>query len=124
MDVATFAAGVDSTAVRICHCTDYDITTSSAFRANITAPAEDFKRLTQSPSSYIKIAESGNARRQVFCGNCWTPLYACAPEHPSSCTLRKSAITDCAALSPRRHGRGSMGRTFSSVVHDSCEMLS
>ena len=98
----TFQAEVDPTALTICHCTDCQTTTGSAFRANITTAAENFTLLSGTPSSYIKTAESGNPRRQVFCGNCGTPLYACAPENPTSYTLRAGAIAQRAAFTPRR----------------------
>jgi hypothetical protein len=98
----SFAAEVDPTALTICHCTDCQITTGSAFRANIPTPAENFTLLTGTPNSYIKIAESGNPRRQAFCGNCGTPLWSCAPENPTSYMLRSGVIAQRAAFSPRR----------------------
>jgi hypothetical protein len=97
-----FAAEVDPTALSICHCTDCQTFTGSAFRANIPADAGSFTLLSGTPSSYVKTAESGNQRRQVFCGNCGTPLWACAPENPTNYTLRAGAITQRAAFSPRR----------------------
>jgi hypothetical protein len=38
----TFEAEVDPDALRICHCTDCQTLSGSAFRANIPAPAEHF----------------------------------------------------------------------------------
>jgi hypothetical protein len=98
----SFEAEVDPSALTICHCTDCQTFSGSAFRGSITAPAEHFKLLSGTPSSYVKTADSGNQRRQVFCGNCGTPLYACAPENPASYTLRPGVITQRASFSPRR----------------------
>jgi hypothetical protein len=98
----TFEAEVDPTALTICHCTDCQTITGSAFRANIAAPAEHFVLKSGTPKSYIKTAESGNKRRQAFCGICGTQLWACAVEEPQSYTLRAGTITQRAALSPRR----------------------
>jgi len=98
----TFTAEVDPATLTICHCTDCQTFTGSAFRANITAPAEHFALLTGTPSSYVKVADSGNRRRQVFCGHCGTPLYACAEENPASYTLRAGVIAQRASFSPRR----------------------
>jgi hypothetical protein len=50
----------------------------------------------------VKTAESGNKRRHAFCGNCGTPIYACAMEDPQSYSLRVGTIAERAAFSPRR----------------------
>lgn len=97
-----FEAEVDPTALTICHCTDCQTTTGSAFRANIPAPAEGFTLLSGTPHSYVKTAESGNKRSQAFCGNCGTPLYSCAPENPTSYMLRAGILAQRAAFTPRR----------------------
>ena len=95
-----FEAEVDPTALTICHCTDCQRITGSAFRANIAAPAEHFVLKSGTPKSYIKTAERGNKRRQAFCGTCGTQLWACAVEEPQSYTLRAGTITQRAAFSP------------------------
>jgi hypothetical protein len=95
-----FEAEVDPKALRICHCTDCQRMSGSAFRANISAPAEHFKLLRGELKSYIKIAESGNKRRHTFCGNCGTPIYACAVENPPNYSLRTGTITQRHAFEP------------------------
>jgi hypothetical protein len=77
-----FEAEVDPTALSICHCTDCQTLTGSAFRINIPAPAEHFVLRSGTPKSYVKTAESGNKRRHAFCGDCGTPIYACAVDNP------------------------------------------
>jgi hypothetical protein len=97
-----FEAEVDPIALNICHCTDCQMLTGSAFRANVSAPAAHFVLRSGSPKSYIKTAESGNQRRHAFCGDCGTPIFACAIENPDSYSLRVGTITQRAELSPRR----------------------
>ena len=96
-----FEAEVEPDALTICHCTDCQMITGSAFRANIAAPAEHFVLKSGTPKSYVKTAESGDNRRRVFCGTCGTHIYACAIEDPQSYTLRAGTITQRAAFSPR-----------------------
>jgi hypothetical protein len=98
----TFEAEVDPDAVTICHCTDCQMLTGSAFRANIRTPAAQFMLRSGTPTTYVKTAESGNTRRHAFCGDCGTPIYACAVEEPQSYSLRIGTITQRAAFSPRR----------------------
>ena len=84
----TFEAEVDPNALNICHCTDCQTLSGTAFRVNIPAPAEHFVLLSGTPKTYIKTAESGNKRLHAFCGNCGTPIYACAVDNPQSYGLR------------------------------------
>jgi hypothetical protein len=54
--------------------------------------------------SYVKTAESGNKRLHAFCGNCGTPIYACAVDNPQSYGLRVGTMTQRAAFTPQRQG--------------------
>ena len=98
----TFEAEVDPNALTICHCTDCQTLTGSAFRVNIPAPAEHFVLRGNTLKSYVKTVESGNQRRHAFCGNCGTPIYASAVENPPSYGLRAGTIRQRAEFSPRR----------------------
>jgi len=97
----SFEAEVDPAAVAICHCTDCQRLSGSAFRANVAAAANHFV-IRGEPKSYIKTAESGTKRRHAFCGECGTPIYACAIENPQSYSLRLGTITQRTAFTPRR----------------------
>lgn len=84
----TFEAEVDANALNICHRTDCQTLSGSAFRINIPAPAEHFVLLSGTPKTYVKTAERGNKRLHAFCGNCGTPIFACAVNNPQSYGLR------------------------------------
>ena len=76
----TFEAEADPEKVSVCHCTDCQSGTGSAFRTNVPIPAKDFKMLSGTPTNYIKTtAESGNPRAQAFCGKCGSPIYSTTP---------------------------------------------
>lgn len=98
----TFEADVDPQAVTICHCTDCQMLTGSAFRANIIASREHFKIRTGTPKAYVKTADSGNRRRHAFCMNCGTPIYSCAVGDPEHYSLRVGTIKQRAVFSPYR----------------------
>jgi hypothetical protein len=83
-------------------CTDCQMLTGSAFRANIPAPAAGFKLLTGEPPSYIKTADSGAKRRHVFCGTCGNPNYATSIDTPTSYSLRIGTIAERHALTPKQ----------------------
>jgi hypothetical protein len=98
----TFEAEVDPDGLYICHCTDCQTLSGSAFRVNIPAPAEHFVLLSGTPKTYIKTAESGNKRLHAFCGTCGTPIYSSAVENPRSYGLRAGTIRQRAHFSPLR----------------------
>lgn len=97
-----FEAEVDPAMVSMCHCTDCQTLSGSAFRVNVTAPAAGFRLLRGAPKSYLKTAESGGMRRHGFCGECGTPIWSTAPENPTSYGLRLGTIRQRRELVPRR----------------------
>jgi hypothetical protein len=76
----TFTGEADPDKVSICHCTDCQTGTGSAFRTNIPVPGPDFRMLSGEPTIYVKTtAESGNPRAQAFCPKCGSPIYSTTP---------------------------------------------
>jgi hypothetical protein len=71
-----YEAEVDPEQTTICHCTDCQTMSGSAFRTVIRAPESAFKILSGEPTVYVKTAESGNKRAQAFCPRCGSPIYA------------------------------------------------
>jgi len=95
----SFTATIDPGRVTLCHCTDCQVLSGAPFRAVVVAPIETFV-LHGEPKRYIKTAQSGNRRAQVFCPECGTPLYATAPENPTSVNIRLGCVTQRAQLKP------------------------
>ena len=75
-----YEAEIDADKVGICHCTDCQTLSGSAFRTGVPVSDTDFKLLAGEPKTYVKIAESGNRRAQVFCPECGTHIYATSLE--------------------------------------------
>lgn len=96
-----YEAEVDPGSVRICHCTDCQVSSGGSFRTNIVAAGETFRLLSGSPKSYIKTAESGNQRAQVFCGECGTGMWSRAPDGTGPVVLRVGPISQRASFHPR-----------------------
>ena len=83
-----YEAEVQPGTITVCHCTDCQIQSGSAFRANIPAPASTFRLVKGTPRTYIKTAASGSKRVLAFCEVCGSTLYACAAENPQAYSLR------------------------------------
>ena len=98
----TYEAEIDPEAVGICHCTDCQTLSGTAFRTVVSAKKENLKLLTGEPKVYIKTAESGNKRAQAFCPDCGTPLWATTPSDQQVFGLRVGAIRQRNELTPKR----------------------
>jgi hypothetical protein len=98
-----YEADIDPAAMTICHCTDCQMLSGSAFRANIACAPGSFRLTRGTPKSYVRIADSGTRRRQGFCATCGTQLYACPDEaEPQIYSLRSGTIAQRAQLKPAR----------------------
>ena len=62
-----YEAEVDPDKVVICHCTDCQTLSGSAFRTVVPTNEGTFKLLSGEPKVYVKTGESGNKRVQTFC---------------------------------------------------------
>ena len=98
----TYEADVDPAKVGICHCTDCQTLTGSAYRVTVPAPKDAFKLLTGKPKVYVKTAESGTRRAHGFCPECGTPIYATAVTDPQVYGIRVGTARQKAQLPPRR----------------------
>ena len=74
----TYEAEIDPEKTLICHCTDCQTLSGSAFRVVAYSRQDAFKVLSGELKIYVKTSESGNERPQSFCPECGTPIYATA----------------------------------------------
>jgi hypothetical protein len=96
-----YEAEVDPKTAGICHCTDCQVLSGTAFRVSIRAASGSFRLLAGEPRIYRKTAESGVIREQAFCEICGTPIYATSPgPEPRVYSLRAGTIDQRAELEP------------------------
>jgi hypothetical protein len=98
----TFEAEIDPDAVRLCHCTDCQTLTGSAYRVNVQTPVGGFDLRSGSPKIYIKTSESGNRRAHAFCPNCGTPIYSTDLQEPRAYGIRVGTLKQRGELPPKR----------------------
>jgi hypothetical protein len=72
----TYEAEIDPEKVMICHCTDCQVLSGSAFRTVAPTQEDTFKLLSGELKIYVKTGESGTKRPQAFCPECGTPIYS------------------------------------------------
>ncbi len=96
----TFEADVDPTALGICHCTDCQMLSGSAFRTTFSAG-----RFRAPDRCAEELRQDDREREQAPARLLWNLRnadFACAPVPPQSYSLRVGTIAQRAALSPRR----------------------
>jgi len=74
-----YEAEIDPARVVICHCTDCQTLSGTAFSTVVATKPGSFVLRSGEPRIYVKQAESGNERQQAFCPDCGTPLYSAPP---------------------------------------------
>ena len=97
----TYDAEIDANSVAICHCTDCQTLSGSAFRVVVPAKREGFNLLTGEPKIYVKTGESGRKRVQSFCSNCGTPIYSSDVTDPQIFSIRMGTAQQRAELPPK-----------------------
>jgi len=86
----------------ICHCTDCQTLSGSAFRTVVPVQDADFRMTGGQPSIYVKTAESGNQRQQAFCPNCGSPIFSAPPgDGPKAYFIRVGTIRQRDAFVPK-----------------------
>ena len=98
-----FTAEVDPAQVLICHCTDCQALSGSAYRTVVPALDDSFRLLQGSVTSYVKIAEDGTPRNQTFCPRCGSAIFAGPVEGGQGMLgIRVGSIHQRAQLAPQR----------------------
>ena len=100
----TIEAEADPEKTQICHCTDCQTSTGTAFRVSIPVPGATLK-ITGQPAIYVKTtADSGIPRAQAFCGQCGSPIYSTTVGDgvQPSYTIRAGILRQRDKLTPRR----------------------
>jgi hypothetical protein len=100
----TFTADVDPATASICHCTDCQTLSGSAFRSTVRAVAGTFALRSGTPTIYVKTtADSGTPREHAFCPRCGTAIYATnVGEGPKAHALRLGTLKNREAIVPSR----------------------
>lgn len=97
-----YEAELDPENIGICHCSDCQALSASAFRTIAIASADNFKITRGKPREYVKIGDSGNPRAQAFCPNCGSGLYSTdAGVDRKAYNIRAGTIHQRRELSPK-----------------------
>ena len=98
-----YEANIEPDEVSICHCTDCQMLTGSAYRVTVMAARDGIRLTGNEPKTYIKTAESGQKRIQQFCAECGSPMFTTGlREDAEVWGIRWGTIRQRRELAPRR----------------------
>ena len=92
-------AVVRSQRVFVCHCSDCQQLTGSAFRV-VVPVVPGTLQIKGNVTEYPRVAESGAVRLQAFCPTCGSPLYARSDDASGIATLRTGCLAERDQLQP------------------------
>ena len=103
----TFEAEIDAEKISICHCLDCQGMSGAPYNAVVQVLKSEFNLKTGTLKKYVKIAENGNRRAQMFCPECGTRIYATADDEALSGTqklygIRIGTLKENSQLRPKR----------------------
>jgi len=97
----TYEAEVDPDRVGICHCTDCQRLTGTAYRVSVITESDKFRILSGEPKRYVKTADNGRRRLQFFCPDCGSPIYTTGEgEDPEDIGIRVGTVNQRRELKP------------------------
>ncbi len=98
----TYEAEIDPDKVVICHCTDYQTLSGTAFRTVVQTAEDGFTLLSGEPKIYIKTGSSGAKRIQSFCAECGSPFYSTSVgDGPKIYNIRLGTVRQRDELPPK-----------------------
>jgi hypothetical protein len=96
-----YAATADPNNVAICHCTDCQTLSGTAFRIAIRIKKSDFRMLSGEPTIYVKTTDRGVRTAQAFCPRCGSQIYARHVEDAKFYAVRVGTLRQRNELEPK-----------------------
>lgn len=99
----SYQAEVNPAQVVICHCTDCQALTGSAFRVTVLTSVDNIRLGTNRPKLYTKTGDNGRKRLQYFCPECGSPMFTAGEgDEANTWGIRWGSIRQRRELAPTR----------------------
>lgn len=98
----TYVFDKDPGLVFVCHCTDCQAWTGSAFGTFAIVKAAEF-RLEGKPVAYAGAGDSGRAITRYFCGKCGSSMYTELEKAPGLVAVNVGTLCGGEGLRPAKH---------------------
>jgi hypothetical protein len=118
--LVSYEAEIDPEEVSICHCTDCQSLTGTAYRVTVMTPRDNVRMTGGEPRTYVKTADNGNRRIQLFCPDCGSPVLTTGEGRAAEVVgLRWGSIRQRQQLTPRKQ---IWSRSAAPFIHDLADL--
>jgi len=90
-------------ALTVCHCTECQRQSGSAFGMSLLVPEDGFQLLSGEPKIFTRAAESGRAVDCAFCPDCGTRVYHDPSGMQGIINVKPGTLDDRSWLAPAMH---------------------
>ena len=97
----SWQATIDPALVGVCHCTNRQNVSGSAFQFTTRVAREDYHLTRGELAAYVKVAERGNPRAVSFFGRCATVIHTGNTDDTGLLSLRLGGCEQKHLLSPQ-----------------------
>ena len=98
-----YKAEIDPGRVTVCHCTDCQQLTGSAYRVTAVTATDKISLTANAPKLYTRYGDNGRPRLQYFCPECGSPLFTTGVDEDAAVTgIRVGTINQRRELAPSR----------------------
>jgi hypothetical protein len=97
-----YALSAEPVGMHICHCTECQKQSGSAFSMTLTVAHAGFRLLRGSLKSFTRIADTGRKMQCFFCPECGTRIYHAGEVNPDLLRLKPGTLDDTSWLKPNK----------------------
>ncbi len=89
--------------VSVCHCTDCQRQSGSAFGMTLVVKEEDFRLTQGEPKTFASKSDAGRAKLGAFCPACGTRIYHKPEWRKGMVSVKPGTLDDTSTLKPDIH---------------------
>ncbi len=93
----------EALALTVCHCTECQRQSGSAFGMSLIVPTQSFQLLTGEPKIFSRSSDSGRLVHCAFCPTCGTRIYHSPEAMKGSVNIKPGTLDDTSWLEPGLH---------------------
>ena len=100
----TYSCATEPVATAVCHCTDCQKQTGTAFSVIVAVPREALRVEGDSLASFTTVGtDSGQNVSRQFCRECSSPIASLADAMPQLAFIKAGTLDDTSWLDPQMH---------------------
>jgi len=90
-------------ALAVCHCTECQRQSGSAFGMSLLVPRSAFEMLRGEPKLYTRTSDAGRPVECAFCATCGTRIFHRPARFPDTLNVKPGTLDDTSWLAPKMH---------------------